>query len=204
MAVGIITGSGTNSLTRLAVAEMLALETPFGPAECSTGRLAEVDAVHLSRHGPHHARLSNQGTHQANIWALNQVEVTGVIGCTACGAVDPTLALGSLVVENSLSKIGWPDAVDGGRQRIWRLIKPLAGSRLAISQYIERAGRRLSLGVARYDATWPDRPAVAASLASAYSGNSSSSPQCMQTASWSLSTRPQDGHCRRSSSRSQR
>ena len=44
----------------------------------------------------------------------------------------------------------------------------------------------------------------AASEAIATSGNSSSVPQRMQTASWSLTTRPQLGHCRRSSWLSQR
>ncbi len=102
MSIGIITGSGTHSLPGLAIAETLALDTPFGPAQVSAGRLADVDVVHVSRHGPRHARLSNQVSHQANIWALNELEATAVIGCTACGAVDATLALGSLVVFDDL------------------------------------------------------------------------------------------------------
>jgi 5'-methylthioadenosine phosphorylase len=47
-------------------------------------------------------RLSNQVTHRANIWALKELGATAVIGCTACGAVDPTLELGSLVVFDDL------------------------------------------------------------------------------------------------------
>ncbi|MFZ0089655.1 MAG: MTAP family purine nucleoside phosphorylase [Solirubrobacteraceae bacterium] len=102
MSVGIITGSGTHSLPGLTDTETLALGTPFGPAEVSTGRLAAVDVVHVSRHGPGHTRLSNQVSHRANIWALNQLEATAVIAATACGAVDATLALGSLVVFDDL------------------------------------------------------------------------------------------------------
>jgi len=45
-----------------------------------------------------HVRLSNHVSHRANVWALKELGATAVIGCTACGAVDPTLELGSLVV----------------------------------------------------------------------------------------------------------
>jgi purine nucleoside phosphorylase len=47
-------------------------------------------------------RLSNQVIHRANVWALRGLGATAVIGCTACGAVDPTLALGSLVIFDDL------------------------------------------------------------------------------------------------------
>jgi purine nucleoside phosphorylase len=47
-------------------------------------------------------RLSHQVTHRANVWALRELGVDAVIGCTACGAVDPSLALGSLVVFDDL------------------------------------------------------------------------------------------------------
>ena len=43
---------------------------------------------------PGHVRLSNHVTHRANVWALHELGATAVIGCTACGAVDPTLELG--------------------------------------------------------------------------------------------------------------
>jgi purine nucleoside phosphorylase len=66
------------------------------------GTYAGVDAVHVSRHGLGHVRLSNQVTHRANIWALREQGATAVIACTACGAVDPTVELGSLVVFDDL------------------------------------------------------------------------------------------------------
>ncbi len=61
-----------------------------------------MEALHVSRHGPGHVRLSNHVTHRANIWALKELGATSVIGCTACGALDPTLELGSLVVFDDL------------------------------------------------------------------------------------------------------
>jgi len=102
MPIAIITGSGTHSLPGFTAAETSEVETPYGAVAVSGGELAGVDVVHISRHGAGHVRLSNQVTHRANIWALSRLGVSAVIGCTACGAVDPSLALGSLVVFDDL------------------------------------------------------------------------------------------------------
>jgi purine nucleoside phosphorylase len=102
MAIGVITGSGTYALPDFAAAEPLELETPFGRASLTRGQLAGIEALHISRHGPGHARLSSAVEHRANIWALKEAGAQAVIGCTACGAVDPTLELGSLIVFDDL------------------------------------------------------------------------------------------------------
>jgi purine nucleoside phosphorylase len=70
--------------------------------EVTRGRLGGAEALHLSRHGAGHVRLSNHVTHRANVWALKELGATAVIGCTACGAVDPSLKLGSLIVFHDL------------------------------------------------------------------------------------------------------
>jgi purine nucleoside phosphorylase len=102
MSVGIITGSGTHALPGFEGGESVSVQTPFGHASLTRGSYAGADALHVSRHGAGHARLSNHVTHRANIWALNELGATAVIGCTACGAVDSTLELGSLVVFDDL------------------------------------------------------------------------------------------------------
>lgn len=102
MAIAIITGSGTHSLLGYEGAEPVVVETPHGATEISRGRYAGVDVLHLSRHGAGHVRLSNQVTHRANIWALKELGARAVIACTACGAVDATLELGSLVIFDDL------------------------------------------------------------------------------------------------------
>jgi purine nucleoside phosphorylase len=102
MSIGIITGSGTHALPGLEAGEPEAVGTPFGEAAVTRGSYAGVDALHVSRHQAGHARLSNQVTHRANVWALHELGARAVIGCTACGAVDPTLELGSLVVFDDL------------------------------------------------------------------------------------------------------
>jgi purine nucleoside phosphorylase len=78
------------------------VQTPYGSVDVSRGELDGVDVLHLSRHGTGHLRLSNQVPHLADVWALRELGASAVIGCTACGAVDPSLALGSLVVFDDL------------------------------------------------------------------------------------------------------
>src|SRR5689334_20269188 len=102
MPIAIITGSGTHSLPGFEERSAETVDTPFGQTSVTRGEFAGVDALHLSRHGSGHARLSNQVTHRANIWALKQLGATAVVGCTACGAVDPSLTLGSLIVFDDL------------------------------------------------------------------------------------------------------
>jgi 5'-methylthioadenosine phosphorylase len=102
MAIGVITGSGTYSLPGLEDAELETVQTPFGSTEVSRGRVGGGDVLHVSRHGAGHPRLSSHVTHRANIWALNVLGATAVIGCSVCGALDPELELGQLVVFDDL------------------------------------------------------------------------------------------------------
>jgi purine nucleoside phosphorylase len=102
MAIGIITGSGTYALPGFELGEAAAVDTPYGPCAVNRGVYGGVEALHISRHLAGHVRLSNQVTHRANIWALKELGAAAVIGCTACGAVDPSLELGSLIVFDDL------------------------------------------------------------------------------------------------------
>ena len=102
MAVGIITGSGTHALPGFEGVEPRRVQTPYGQATVTAGRFGGSEALHVSRHEVGHARLSNHVTHRANVWALKELGATSVLACTACGAVDPTLPLGSLVVFDDL------------------------------------------------------------------------------------------------------
>src|SRR3954467_7523423 len=102
MAIGIITGSGTYALPGFESSGPQPVATAWGEALVSRGTFAGVDALHVSRHGEGHRRLSNQVTHRANIAALAASGADGVIGRTVCGAVDPTVELGSLVCFDDL------------------------------------------------------------------------------------------------------
>jgi purine nucleoside phosphorylase len=100
--VGIITGTGTYALPDFVDPEPVAVDTRWGKAALTRGRFAGTDVLHLSRHGEGHPRLSGHVTHQANVSAFRELGVSCVLACTACGAVDPTLAPGSLVLFDDL------------------------------------------------------------------------------------------------------
>ncbi len=102
MRVGIITGSGTYAVPGLAVSGVTERATPFGTVTVTDGHLGGVGVVHASRHEPGHRRLSNHVNHRANVLALRDAGAEAVLGVTVCGAVDPALALGSLVVFDDL------------------------------------------------------------------------------------------------------
>ena len=99
--IGVITGSGTYALPGFE-GEQRSVETRFGDVLVTVGSFAGTDVVHISRHLEGHVRLSNHVTHQANISALRALGVDGVLGVTVCGACDPSVALGSLVVFDDL------------------------------------------------------------------------------------------------------
>jgi 5'-methylthioadenosine phosphorylase len=102
MRIGIITGSGTYALPEFEGAEAVEVATSFGPATVTEGRFAGVEVLHVSRHLPGHPRLSHQVTHQANIAALRDRGADAIVAVTVCGAVDPGVPLGSLIVFDDL------------------------------------------------------------------------------------------------------
>jgi purine nucleoside phosphorylase len=102
MVIGIITGSGTYALPDFEEAEPVSCATPFGVTSLTRGRFAGQEVLHVSRHGEGHVRLANHVSFKANVWALRELGASAVIGCTACGAVDPAVELGSLVVFDDL------------------------------------------------------------------------------------------------------
>jgi 5'-methylthioadenosine phosphorylase len=101
MRIGLITGTGTYAVAA-ADAEPLTVATPYGDALVTRGKAGLVEVLHVSRHGEGHRRLSNQVTHRANIAALRELGADCVLATTVCGAVDPSLPLGSLVVFDDL------------------------------------------------------------------------------------------------------
>ncbi len=102
MKVGIITGTGTYRLPGLAAEPPREVETPHGAALLTPGRTDDLEVLHVSRHGEGHPRLSNHVNHRANVWALADAGVDAVLAVTVCGAVDPSIPLGSLVVFDDL------------------------------------------------------------------------------------------------------
>ena len=102
MRVGIISGSGSYDWPRLGDPRPHTCRTRFGSAQVTFGQVAGVDVVHLARHGAGHAALSNQIDHRANLAALLECGIDCLVSLTVCGAVNPAVELGSVVVFDDL------------------------------------------------------------------------------------------------------
>jgi 5'-methylthioadenosine phosphorylase len=99
--IGIITGTGTYALPGFE-GSIHEVDTPWGGASVSVGSFAGREVVHLSRHGEGHIRLSSHINHRAHIYALRSQGAQAVLGTTACGAVQATVAPGTLIVFDDL------------------------------------------------------------------------------------------------------
>jgi purine nucleoside phosphorylase len=103
MRIGVITGTGTYALPGYGESAPEAVATPYGDALVARGHGDDgLEVLHVSRHGEGHRRLSNQVDHRANIAALAELEADAVLAVTVCGAVDPSVELGSLIVFDDL------------------------------------------------------------------------------------------------------
>jgi purine nucleoside phosphorylase len=102
MRVGVLTGTGTYALPGLETQEPQPQRTPFGEALVAHASVGELDVLHISRHGEGHKRLSNSVEHRANIAALRELGADCVLAVTVCGAVDPSVPLGSCIVFDDL------------------------------------------------------------------------------------------------------
>jgi purine nucleoside phosphorylase len=102
MKVGVMTGTGTYALPGFESASPETVTTRFGETRVTRGEMGDVEVLHVSRHGEGHRRLSNHVTHRANVAALRELGADAVLAVTVCGAVDPSVPLGSLIVFDDL------------------------------------------------------------------------------------------------------
>ena len=111
MAIGILTGSGTYALPGLRGHRAASRSTRRGARRSSRAGRGRASRCCTSRAtAPGHPRLSNHVTHRANIAALKSLGATGVLAVTVCGAVDPSVELGSLVCFDDLHFLVQPAA----------------------------------------------------------------------------------------------
>ncbi|MEN9992214.1 MAG: S-methyl-5-thioadenosine phosphorylase [Verrucomicrobiota bacterium] len=88
-AIGIIGGSGLYEMDGFAKSDELVMSTPFGaPSDALIGGMMGGRKVwFLPRHGRGHRLLPTEINHQANIWALRELDVRWLICVTAVGSL---------------------------------------------------------------------------------------------------------------------
>jgi 5'-deoxy-5'-methylthioadenosine phosphorylase len=100
----VIGGSGLSQLPNFKIHRRQVQRTPYGePSGALTiGHLAGHEVVFLARHGYGHTIAPHQINYRANLWALAQLEVDGILAVASVGGIRPDLLPGQLVVPDQI------------------------------------------------------------------------------------------------------
>lgn len=102
MRTAIITGSGTETWPGLDEPVTRGAGTRYGPVVLTEGKAGGAEVLQLGRHEAGHRRLSNHVNHRANLAALLEAGADCLISLTVCGAVDPGVRPGTVIVFDDL------------------------------------------------------------------------------------------------------
>ncbi len=133
--LAIIGGSGLSKLSNLDVTRRLAVRTPYGePSGALTfGRIAGADVVFLARHGYGHTIPPHEVNYRANIWALKQQQVAGVVSVASVGGIRADMQPGVIAVPHQIIDYTWGRKntfFEGGEQGVVHIdfTEPYSGS----------------------------------------------------------------------------
>jgi 5'-methylthioadenosine phosphorylase len=93
--VGLIVGTGVDSVQVLSDASLASVKTPFGDVCYVRGSVGDVDVCILKRHGEEHVVPPHLINYRANIMALYMLGVEKVVTTSAVGSLKMSIAPGS-------------------------------------------------------------------------------------------------------------
>jgi len=104
MKIGVIGGSGLDSIDTLVVSHRESINTNYGDASApiSFGRLAEKEIYFLPRHGSEHTIAPHKINYRANMAALHKLGVTHIISIAAVGGITASMAPVKLVFPDQI------------------------------------------------------------------------------------------------------
>ncbi len=104
MKFGIIGGSGLARLAELREPRKQVVRTPWGDPSCplTHGSLDGVDLVFLARHGYGHTLAPHEINYRANVWALKQAGVDGIVSVATVGGIRDDFGPGRLVLPDQI------------------------------------------------------------------------------------------------------
>ncbi|WP_434632922.1 S-methyl-5'-thioinosine phosphorylase [Chromobacterium sp. CV08] len=107
--LAIIGGSGLAQLSVLEVTHRQVVRTPYGDPSCALtfGKIAGQNVVFIARHGYGHSLAPHEINYRANLWALHDQGVKGVIAIGTVGGIRPDMAPGRLVVPDDIIDYSW-------------------------------------------------------------------------------------------------
>jgi len=102
--LGIIGGSGLARLAGLNNARRQVARTPWGDPSCALtiGELDGLELVFLARHGYGHTLAPHRINYRANIWALKEIGVTGIVSVATVGGIRSDFGPGVILVPDQI------------------------------------------------------------------------------------------------------
>src|SRR5690606_16271091 len=107
--LAIIGGSGLTQLSNMEIERREVARTPYGEPSGALvfGRMCDEPVVFLARHGYGHTIPPHLVNYRANIWALKQAQVTGIVSVASVGGIRADLAPGTLIVPDQIIDYTW-------------------------------------------------------------------------------------------------
>jgi 5'-methylthioadenosine phosphorylase len=107
--LAIIGGSGLTQLSNMEIERREVARTPYGEPSGALvfGRMCQDPVVFLARHGYGHTIPPHLVNYRANIWALREAGVTGIVSVASVGGIRPDLAPGTLIVPDQIIDYTW-------------------------------------------------------------------------------------------------
>jgi 5'-methylthioadenosine phosphorylase len=107
--LAIVGGSGLTSFAELEVERREIVRTPYGEPSgpLTFGQLNGHAVVFLPRHGYGHTIPPHDINYRANIWALRQVQVAGIVAVVSVGGIRPDIHPGAIVLLDQVIDYTW-------------------------------------------------------------------------------------------------
>jgi len=102
--IAIIGGSGLTEIPGLEIVDKIELETPWGKpsAPITVGKINNLEILFLPRHGHPHTIPPHKINYRANLWALNEANVTEIIAVNAVGGITQAMDPCRIVIPDQL------------------------------------------------------------------------------------------------------
>lgn len=102
--IAIIGGTGVTRLPGLLIERTVPADTPFGcpSAPIVHGAYCGRELMFLARHGDPHRIPPHRINYRANLWALREAGVSGIVAIAAVGGIRHDMAPGALVVPDQI------------------------------------------------------------------------------------------------------
>jgi 5'-methylthioadenosine phosphorylase len=100
----IIGGTGLSRLSQLEIVRREVMRTPYGEPSgpLTFGKLAGREIVFLARHGYGHTLPPHRINYRANLWALKEAKVEGVLAVASVGGIRADCGPGKLMVPDQI------------------------------------------------------------------------------------------------------